>query len=452
MLSLAYNQVSDVSPLAGITSLQSVYLQDNLITNLQPLTNVRLVDNSDSGFSTAGTGWSTVSSSAAVEGSYEDNAGTGTSSATWQFSGVPQGYYDVETTWTATANFTSQATYTVTSGAGSFQASVNQTLAPAPQSGPDTWYALGQPWKSLGTVSVTSSGSVTVNLPSSASGSVEADAIRLVRVQSNNYQSVLVPLSNLSTVTITGNPLNNEAQDIFAPSLANAAAHHDVTINTNTGTITINNVVQTASTFYGTPFTVSLGTSANPITTFYVDGDLNIGPDTITVTGSYALSIVVGDNVTISPNAVFNDSASGASPGPGGGVGAQPQVATQGQGQGGSGGEGSYTSGGTPLPNPYRGATYIAGENGGAGGTGSSSSGGEGIPGVAAAPVLAARTTLAAVPEVCQLTRRITDQVRAAVRVEQEGREVVLNHIQIMLTMGARAVRVLMGPMEIAEQ
>jgi hypothetical protein len=79
-----------------------------------------------------------------------------------------------------------------------------------------------------------------------------------------------------------------------------------VTINTDTGVITGDD--DNAGTFYGTAFTVSI---ADGLAQFKVLGDLHIGGDIINVVGANALSLLVGNNVFIDPDAQFNLSANG---------------------------------------------------------------------------------------------------------------------------------------------
>src|SRR5262249_13636823 len=119
----------------------------------------------------------------------------------------------------------------------------------------------------------------------------------------------------------------------------------------------------------GIRFTTSYDSQG--VATFYIPGDLEIGPDTITIVGSRPAALVVGDNVAIDPNAVIDASAVGAISGPGGG-----QTGFVGSGGwAGSGGPvgvssvpggqygGDYTNG-SPNQSPQLGA----GGNGGHGG------------------------------------------------------------------------------------
>ncbi|MGE0757009.1 MAG: matrixin family metalloprotease, partial [Pirellulaceae bacterium] len=108
-----------------------------------------------------------------------------------------------------------------------------------------------------------------------------------------------------------------------------SAAAQNVTINTST--LTISGDDSHSQKFYGTPFQTAI---VNGVATFYVAGDLSIGPDNISIVGSRPLSLVVGNNVSIAPGATFDASAVGATAKAGGGAGR-----TSG-GSGGSGGAG----------------------------------------------------------------------------------------------------------------
>ncbi|MCU0981668.1 MAG: hypothetical protein MUF25_21160, partial [Pirellulaceae bacterium] len=98
----------------------------------------------------------------------------------------------------------------------------------------------------------------------------------------------------------------------------------------DTDALTITGDDESADTFYGTPF---LADAEAGLARFFVLGDLHIGGDTITVTGSRALSIQVGDDVYVDPQADFRLAADGQTPGPGGGAGGNG-------GPGGAGGAG----------------------------------------------------------------------------------------------------------------
>ena len=134
---------------------------------------------------------------------------------------------------------------------------------------------------------------------------------------------------------------------------------HTITINTDALTISGDGDTSDLA-FYGTPFTVSVN---DGIASFFIPGDLYIGPDTINIVGSLGMSLTVGNNVVVNPTAVFNASATGFTPGPGGGYSGFGGFG----GSGGSGGQGgpSGISGGSGQAQNF---STSAGGNGGTGG------------------------------------------------------------------------------------
>ena len=94
--------------------------------------------------------------------------------ATWNFTGLPAGMYQVSATWTADTNRSSAAQYTILDGGtpqGSTQ--VNQQIAPA-----DTFDG-GVPWQVLDSVTITGSELVVELNDVALDGRIIADAIRI---------------------------------------------------------------------------------------------------------------------------------------------------------------------------------------------------------------------------------------------------------------------------------
>ncbi len=236
-------------------------------------------------------------------------------------------------------------------------ATVDQSLAP---SGTEKG---GHSWQRLGVVNVeTQEAEVEVSITHATPGILAADGIRLRQVDK-------AVLSKLELLRLDGNPLGNRAHEFFLPDVPDVPEVPEarlVVINTDDTDDydpTITGDDEYPDLFYGTPFD---SVSANGVTTFYVHGDLHIGPDQIRVEGSNAVSIVVGNDILIDAGAVFDVSAVGEQPGPGGGSAAAG-------GLGGEGGEGG--DGGDPGENGG------SGGNKGAGGLWSGSSGHAGDPG-----------------------------------------------------------------------
>jgi hypothetical protein len=93
--------------------------------------------------------------------------------ATWQFSGLASGQYQVAATWSTNVNRATNAPYSINGGAAVL---VNQ------QQTPGSFNADGASWYTLGVVDVTN-GVLTVTLSNAGiNGMVIADAVRIVRV------------------------------------------------------------------------------------------------------------------------------------------------------------------------------------------------------------------------------------------------------------------------------
>jgi len=240
-LSLSGNQVNDVSPLADLDSLQYLYLHDNRIGDVAPLAGERLLDNGSlpeyvrngsgvyeftgnfkdaAAYTESAPPWlgnidRVVS---AYEGDYRfhaprDGSIHDANAATWQFTGLAPGSYELFATWPEDAGLAPRATYSVHDGSPDephlFQ--VDQQTAPSDE-------ALGgQPWDKLGVVNVTcdpadisaACGDVRVGLSASDYGLVAADAVRLRAFRS----------PTLLGLTLNANPLNNAAHEMYLDEL-----------------------------------------------------------------------------------------------------------------------------------------------------------------------------------------------------------------------------------------
>jgi RHS repeat-associated protein len=132
-----------------------------------------LVDNSQYGFTTSGSGWSSFSDSNAYYGNeLYAAAGSGANTATWTVVGLPGASYDVEVNWVAYANRATNAAYQIYDGATLLATvTVNQQNSP---SGGVTMY--GVAFQSLGHYTI-DSGTLKVVLSDNANGYVIADAM-----------------------------------------------------------------------------------------------------------------------------------------------------------------------------------------------------------------------------------------------------------------------------------
>lgn len=135
----------------------------------------RIIDDGDPGFSTVGV-WSLYTPSGFDGDNHYNKAGSGNDAATWTFSGLSSGVYQVAATWVPYFNRATDAPFTVYNGTTALQTVlVNQELAP------DELTADGADWDLLGEYAI-DSGTLRVRLTDAANEYVIADAIRVVRV------------------------------------------------------------------------------------------------------------------------------------------------------------------------------------------------------------------------------------------------------------------------------
>jgi hypothetical protein len=138
---------------------------------------VYFVDDGGPGYSDTG-GW-TIVTGPGQEGDYRYRAkGNGSAQATWSFTGLPPGSYQVQTTWTASSSNAKNAPYTIYNGATLLaQVPVNQQKPPS-----TTIYGSATiPWQTLGNFTITGN-TLNVVLNNKANGNVIADMVRLVSI------------------------------------------------------------------------------------------------------------------------------------------------------------------------------------------------------------------------------------------------------------------------------
>jgi hypothetical protein len=134
-----------------------------------------LIDDGSPGYSDTVSGWTAISGNG-LNDDYRSHAkGSGSAKATWDFSGLAAGSYQVQATWPALSTSARDAKYKIFNGAVLQQTvQVNQR-----QQAADALESRG--WKTLGTFSITSS-TLKVELGNNANGNVIADAIKLIPV------------------------------------------------------------------------------------------------------------------------------------------------------------------------------------------------------------------------------------------------------------------------------
>lgn len=171
------------------------------LTITPPLTEW-VIDDGEAGYQEVGPGWFTGGLTAGNQNDYRFHSpGTGTNTASWTFTNLPSGAYDVYATWVAHENRPSNAPYQVFDGSTSLgTVAMNQRLAP------NDVFAGGQSWELLGTFSA-ASGTLAVQVSDAGDGYVIADAIRVVAAGPMLFPPSIASLSaNPNPVTL-GDPL-----------------------------------------------------------------------------------------------------------------------------------------------------------------------------------------------------------------------------------------------------
>ena len=144
------------------------------------VTAYQVIDDGDAGFSTTA-GWShaTAPSRPAFETDiHYKAAGSGAEQATWTFTGLPAGQYQVSTTWTEHSNRATDAPFTLLDGATERDTVlVNQEDAPRSDAIID-----GTNFQNVGEPITVDSGTLVVRLTDDADEYVFADAVHIQRV------------------------------------------------------------------------------------------------------------------------------------------------------------------------------------------------------------------------------------------------------------------------------
>jgi uncharacterized protein (DUF1800 family) len=137
---------------------------------------MRVIDNGDPGFRTVGQ-WANRAARGYQGNVAAHSTGKGANRASWTFTGLKPGLYQVSATWPADPGGATNAQFAIWSGKQAFPAvTVNQ------QAPPSDFTDAGTTWKNLGTPIFVRSDTVVVQLSDRANGTVVADAVRIDRV------------------------------------------------------------------------------------------------------------------------------------------------------------------------------------------------------------------------------------------------------------------------------
>jgi hypothetical protein len=139
----------------------------------------RTLDNGDTGFTTTGS-WTTYIGAGFQSDIHRANAGDESQTATWSFTNLPTGRYQVALTWPYVSTSATNAPFSV-SRQGSGGSTVTDAFVVNERTTPSDFSASGVGWKALGTFDVYWS-SVTVKVTNLANGIVLADGVRIERV------------------------------------------------------------------------------------------------------------------------------------------------------------------------------------------------------------------------------------------------------------------------------
>ena len=163
-------------------------------------------DSSSTGFAKVGA-WTTVTNAAADNGKYiTAPAGTGSSTATWTFTGlIPGATYQVSASWVGSGALASDAPFTVFDG--------NQEISVAHRAENSSPGGAGTPsYQTLGYF-VSASGTLTVELTNAARNTVAADSVMLQQIQGNGGADDDFQLSPGSPAVDAGNPADPVGQE-----------------------------------------------------------------------------------------------------------------------------------------------------------------------------------------------------------------------------------------------
>ncbi len=262
---------------------------------------VQVIDDGDVGFVTVGE-WTRWTGQGFANDIDESLAGTGTDVASWTFTGLMPGRYRVAATWKEYSNRATNAPFTILDDTTPLTTIyVNQQLAPSGFSD------AGASWQYLGSVHQIAGHTLTVRLNDSANGRLNADAIRLQRldpvpeiqvsqgttslvdavsVVDFGSTSIAAPVSMTFTVTNLGGEVLNLSEPISVPAGFRVVSSFGTTALATDQSTTF--VLQLDAT--------SVGTSSGSVS--FGNSDADEGPFDFAVQGTVLSppSVVIADN------------------------------------------------------------------------------------------------------------------------------------------------------------
>jgi hypothetical protein len=144
-------------------------------------------DDGAAGFSTAGS-WTTYAGTGYQGDIHRADPGDGSSTATWSFTNLPFGRYQVSVSWPRVSTLATNAPFSVTRQ-GSSGSPVTDTVPVDETQSPTDLTTNGANWKTLGTFGVYGS-TLDVQLSNLANGIVIADAVRIKQVEETTLTSL----------------------------------------------------------------------------------------------------------------------------------------------------------------------------------------------------------------------------------------------------------------------
>lgn len=262
---------------------------------------VQIIDNGDAGFAAVGE-WSRWTGQGYENDIHESLPGIGADVASWAFTGLVPGTYRVAATWSVYTNRATNAPFTILDAATPLTTDyVNQKLAPVGFSD------AGGNWQQLGDEVEITSGKLTVQLHDSADGRLNADAIRIERIdpapEIQVRQDMLDLVDGTSLVDFGSTTLGAPSTRTFtvtnaggAPLLLSEPIDLPAGFSLVTGPSTTELAIGASTTFVVQLDAVAPGTFAGLISIGNNDADEN--PFRITIQGTVLMppSVVILDN------------------------------------------------------------------------------------------------------------------------------------------------------------